>query len=543
MTKSGTRSANEMEKSFAALLKRSLEKQGLSQKQAAFAIWGEDEKSSQLSRYMNAKGGNPGAPTRAKISEGLGIPLEEIEACFEETPLPTRPVYTVEEHEQRLEKLETRLRADLEGKHGEEKKRLSLQIEIVNERLFHLHADYARTKQELEDARTLLNRYANQFEPEKLRAAYAALDHGERTLAEALFAEVQHSISQRIDDHSAEAAQIAMQRAKMAEEDFRWKDAAIHYAEAARLQPSFETIESAATFLWRSGENAEHSRYNARLLDLALVEYGLHHQNTAVALNNYENACGALGRHAEAEVFVRRALAINQSLGGVEQREVTISLNHLGLLLQSQDKLNEATAFHEQAYALCQKLFEEDDEDFLATLNNLGLVRKRQGHLDEAESFYRRSLEISEKIYRKTNPHIAVRVNNFSGVLYEKGRLEEAAALSERALYITEQNFGSDNVDLIHMLTNLATVYCKLDRFEQAEPHFLRAIQICEIREEDTGRQARDCFLNYACMLRDTERFAEAEHAFVRVIQIDKGAGNIASPGHAIALNHYAKCW
>lgn len=70
-------------------------------------------------------------------------------------------------------------------------------------------------------------RLSDQLPSGRLREASEALDRGETAAADALFASV------RAERSGPRAANAAMERAKLAEIDIRWDDAARHYAKAS----------------------------------------------------------------------------------------------------------------------------------------------------------------------------------------------------------------------------------------------------------------------------------------------------------------------
>ena len=141
--------------------------------------------------------------------------------------------YTIEQHERALDRLEKRLRLDLERAHSAEQQVLRNQIAEVERQRGDLQASYEQTVRELEALQAKLSDLGEGIEDAKIDEAKAALAQGDRSKADALFAEVERLEQESID----RAAEAAYQRGVIAEQEVRWADAADHFSKAARLGP------------------------------------------------------------------------------------------------------------------------------------------------------------------------------------------------------------------------------------------------------------------------------------------------------------------
>ena len=217
---------------FGLLIYRCRIEQNLSQTELAIKLFNDEGRKGDISDLENGFVRKPWAKTIARYADKLDIPQEDIDACY--APSTQTGAYTREEHEQKLDRAEIRLRSELE-RAGADRGKLEQQLAEVQHRHADIEADFARTQAELEEARALLNQYDNRFEHERIDLARRALDRGDKSIANALFQEAKANMLAQAAEFQAEAAKLAHQQAKIADDDLRWADAEKLLTEAADL--------------------------------------------------------------------------------------------------------------------------------------------------------------------------------------------------------------------------------------------------------------------------------------------------------------------
>lgn len=139
----------------------------------------------------------------------------------------------------------------------------------------------------------LLTRAGNQIGADRLRAASAALDRLDYQLADEIFAEIEER--QKIEVQIG--ARAAFGRGEIAEAEVRWQDAATHYARAASLDPTPQTLSKATDFAQMAGDYARAQRLAAEYLALARAGGGPHSSVPCLgSVGNYLVAVGPLSR-------------------------------------------------------------------------------------------------------------------------------------------------------------------------------------------------------------------------------------------------------
>ncbi len=208
---------------------------------------------------------------------------QKVELVGSQVPLqaPTTPVITMslDDFQKKLDAREAEVRKELETASADE-------VEVLNRQLADLESQRANPDKALQEAKeriasleTLLERAGNEIGGERLAKARTALEAGDYSIADEIFAEIEA----RADPEIKSAARAAFGRGEIAEAEIRWADAATHYSKAARLDPTYDTLNKAGTFLWRAGQHEQTIKAEQDLVDLAQREYGEMHAKTAIA--------------------------------------------------------------------------------------------------------------------------------------------------------------------------------------------------------------------------------------------------------------------
>jgi len=187
--------------------------------------------------------------------------------------------YTPEQHELALQTRLDELRADLEAKstamaEAAEAKQELLRRDLdqiqqqkaeVERRLGDLDASYREVVTKIRALEALLEREGNTIGGDRLAEARAALERGDFSKADDLFAEIEAREAMAVQS----AARAAYGRGEIAEEQVRWADAAAHFGRAAKLEPTYDTLRKARVFAWRAGEHTRAAGFGEDLIRIA----------------------------------------------------------------------------------------------------------------------------------------------------------------------------------------------------------------------------------------------------------------------------------
>ena len=386
--------------------------QGLTQRQLAIRAFDDESRKPRISELERGKTANPDQAIVDALTVALNLSPEQVSDCRTKGQERTG-IITFEQHEeiarQRVAEAEEKLRTT----NNDELVFLQRQLDEAKRRLEDKETDYARTLQELEAARDRLSHLHNTLEAEKITAAERALERGETTLADALFAEAQEKLTAQAGDMAAQAAALAFQRGRMAEEAIRLHDADQHYAEAARLSPTYEHLAKAGMLADKCGDYRRGSRIKEQLIEAAAAESGSESTQMATALNNLAENYRALGRFAEAEPLFRQALAIDAKTIGTDHPNYAIDLNNLALVLEATGRFDAAEPLYRQAMAITEKTIGTDHPDYAIHLNNLALLLEATGRTDAAEPLYAEAVKILRAALGEDHPSTKTVLANY----------------------------------------------------------------------------------------------------------------------------------
>lgn len=371
-----------------------------------------------------------------------------------------------ETHREMMQTALADLRKDLEDKHAEarradsaELKMLQMQIDVLNSKISEQERRLADPEQSYQDylsriaeLEQLLENATVEIGENRIKDATAAMEAGDNSLADQIFAEVEEHEAKAV----ARAAEAAFGRGLIAEEAIRWADAARHYARAARLLPEYRTYRKASEFGRLSGDFAAALRIGAQCL--AHVQRGDDEETLASALNSQAIYLYQAGRYGEAEPLFRQALEIGEKTLGVDHPDYGARLNNFAGLLLDTGRFDEAEPLFRQALGIREKRLGVDHPDYAQSLNNLAALLRATGRYGEAEPLYRQALEIDEKALGVDHPEYAIRLNNLAVLFANMKRYPEAVDLMKQALQICMNALGPEHPYTIGSQNNLETI-------------------------------------------------------------------------------------
>ena len=317
-----------------------------------------------------------------------------------------------------------------------------------------------------------LDREGNYIGAEKLADAKAAVDRLDYSIADEIFAEIEER--QKIEVQIA--ARAAFGRGEIAEAEVRWHDAATHYARAASLDPTPQTLHKATDFAQLVGDYARAQRLAADYL--ALARAGDDPESLARALDRSATVEWRRGRHAEAEGLFREALDVVRATIGEGNSVSPNGLNNLAGVLLAQGRHAEAEGLIRQALEIDHETKGELHPAYATRLSNLGLVVQVQGRHAEAEALYRQALKVGHDTIGERHPEYATRIGNLASVLHAQGRYVEAENLYRQALEISRDTIGERHPEYATRLNNLGVLLGRMVRVDEAREMLSEALAI-----------------------------------------------------------------
>ena len=296
-----------------------------------------------------------------------------------------------------------------------------------------------------------------------------------------------------------------------------------YYRKAAAIDDENPIYLNAhAIMLNMLGRYAEAEPLLRRALAIFEKALGPDHPSVATSLNNLARLLQNQGKYGEAEPLYRRALAINEKAFGPDRPVVAANLNHLASLLEARGKCGEAEPLYRRALAINEKTLGPKHSDIAANLNNLAGLLYSQKIYAEAEPLFRRAIAINEVVLGKEHPKIAISLNNLASLLEAEGKFAEAEPLYRQALAIYEKAIGPQHPDIATILNNLAQLLQDRGKYAEAEPLYRRALAIGEISLGPHHPFVAISLTNLGGLLCIEGKYVEAEPLFRRALEIDE---------------------
>src|SRR6056297_3434899 len=161
-------------------------------------------------------------------------------------------VLSMDQHLTILQKREEQLEAKLSTVHADEKDLLQRQITELQAQIANPEESLVKAQKRIADLEALLDREANQIGADRIAEAKVALEQGDYSLADDIFAEIEAKNELAVQ----ETARAAYGRGEVAEAEVRWADAAKAYQRAARYDSCYRTLSKAHEFTHWSGDYA-----------------------------------------------------------------------------------------------------------------------------------------------------------------------------------------------------------------------------------------------------------------------------------------------
>ena len=183
------------------------------------------------------------------------------------------------------------------------------------------------------------------------------------------------------------------------------------------------------------------------------------------------------GHFAEAESYLRRALAIRKAAFGSESEEVAAALDALGDACGSLAKYDQAGEYIKRALAIREKLFGRESLKRAHSLVSWGRYLSTNAEYQRALSAFEEALAIREKLLGPEHHDVAVSLSRLSGILLSMGKFEEAESKLLKARDIFSRNVHPFHPDYAECLDRIGDMYVYQERYIQARPYFEQAYQ------------------------------------------------------------------
>jgi non-specific serine/threonine protein kinase/serine/threonine-protein kinase len=262
------------------------------------------------------------------------------------------------------------------------------------------------------------------------------------------------------------------------------------------------------------GRFAEAQLYLERSLSLRIDRLGADHPDTLTSKNDLALLYSLQGKYRLAEPLYKEALDGRTARFGTEHSDTLITKNNLALLYYRQGKYQQAESLQQEVLDSWTAQLGADHPRILVSKDNLAALYYARGKYDAAEPLVREALARTRRQYpNQDHPDLANKLSNLARVLHAQQKYIDAEALAREALAMTRRLYpNQDHPDLADRLNRLAVVLQAQDKYDAAEPLVREAL--ARTRRQYPNQDHPDLATSLdslALLLKDQARYAEAE--------------------------------
>ena len=182
-----------------------------------------------------------------------------------------------------------------------------------------------------------------------------------------------------------------------------------------------------------------------------------------------------LGRLDEAEAYLRESLAISEA-NGFDPYRISRDQNNLAGVLAMQGRFAEALALHRPAIATFIAVIGKDHPEYGIRLNNLGMAEYGAGQILDADAHLREALQLNVNSKGEQHPVTAAVRANLAATQAAIGNFDDAWSNASAAYTVLYDKFGRDNLLVIRAARNLGVIALERNQPEPAERYFQQCV-------------------------------------------------------------------
>ncbi|MEM7060388.1 MAG: DUF4062 domain-containing protein [Pseudomonadota bacterium] len=302
-----------------------------------------------------------------------------------------------------------------------------------------LDASFAVAQSRVAELEALLARESNEIGAERIARAEDALSAGDFEEADALLAEIEEDEDLAVQ----RAARAAYGRGQIADLDFRWEDAVVHFSKAVRLDPNSKFLRAAAKSYSDVGD-------------------------------------------------YRRALGFGEDLVSLlrdqpESKELADAISANAYCLKALDRTDEMLDHFKEAFEIYSRTLKENDPVLELEAALTGQHLRDADRSEEAAMYIQKAIDLCETSLGLQSGRYARNVENFVLLLRDLNRFEQAEQLQSDFADLARDAEGEESITYERRLYVLAEIYKELGRDEEAGKLFQRCTELRSALQPNVG--------------------------------------------------------
>ena len=232
--------------------------------------------------------------------------------------------------------------------------------------------------------------------------------------------------------------------------------------------------------VYRSNVRAS-EEYARRAADIRIAAYGTDDPRIAYSLEMLGGALRRLGRYAEAERYMRQAVALYERDKGPNDPGLVVPLYRLAeAVATDRQDYAEAARLLERGVSIATTSFGETHPRTAYALRQLGEMESRRGNFAKGEQLSRRAVEIFDRTLGRRDVEVADAYADLGRVYSRVGRWADAEAAQSTALAIYDSALGRAHGAYGGAIAGLCEIHFHAGRLAEAEAECRESITILE---------------------------------------------------------------
>jgi tetratricopeptide (TPR) repeat protein/tRNA A-37 threonylcarbamoyl transferase component Bud32 len=226
-----------------------------------------------------------------------------------------------------------------------------------------------------------------------------------------------------------------------------------------------------------------------------------------------------LGRDAEAETNLRRAVALREQYLGPDSAATLDSINVLADFLRNSRDLAEAESLFRKALENERRIHGEKSASVALLLNYLALVLCQKGDLGGGKALYQQAMEMDVELLGEESPVVAKVMHNLALLLERMDDLAGAEKLYLRSLEICRKVLPAGHSLTLFEINALAEIYDRGQRFDEEESLYRESLPSVRASRGDADPDMRNVLNNLSDVRRRRAMFGENEQVLIEALQ------------------------
>jgi serine/threonine protein kinase/lipopolysaccharide biosynthesis regulator YciM len=266
------------------------------------------------------------------------------------------------------------------------------------------------------------------------------------------------------------------------------------------------------------GRYAESERHLDRALALRTAQLGPDHPAALAGKRSLALLYHAQGKDGRAERLLQEVLSVRTAQFGEEHPDRLVTKTDLAVLYRFRGEYDRAESLLQEVLAAQLAKLGADHPDTLGTKNYLALLYHARGKDDRAEALHKEVLEGRIARLGADHPDTLWSKNNLAVLYRSQGRHDRAEPLFERVLAARAAKLGPDHPDTLWSKNNLALLFRARGEYGRAEPLFREVLAARTARLGPDHPETLWSKNNLALLFRAREEYDRAEPLFREVL-------------------------